>query len=403
MACVLLSLAVAGGELTLRLRGSAVVPGTSIDDDQLTEPCGVAYRRLRRLQSTTTHDPDTGEPVTVAVNSHGLRGPEVAVPKPAGVYRVLCLGDETILGRHVDEPHAMPARLQQLLQAHTRLRVEVLNGGVPGDCPLLAWLRLRHSLLGLQPDLIVLHVDMTDVEDDRRRRRDTRLDASSSPIACPHPFLVRSQRERPWWRNLQLTEWLVRNVGTVGPSASGGSAMTSPVSPTAWLRENPPDWNLYVEQSLSPLEQIQQAADGVGAVVVVATCPQPWQVSADASAEPGVREAAGIAPGLLMTSRRPFDAIVGFAHARNIPCCDTSTAFRECPEPARLYLRNAPVLSRLGHELYARVLSQFLARRLAASQVPGRSPRLELQESSDGGAASPQPGGVTISFGDDRR
>lgn len=398
-ACVLLSLAVAGGELTLRLRNTAA---PAIGGDPLTEHCGVAYRRLSRLQSTTTHDPDTGEPVTITVNSHGLRGPEVAVPKPAGVYRVLCLGDETVLGRYVDEPHTMPARLQQLLQAHTRLRVEVLNGGVPGDCPLLAWLRLRHSLLALQPDLIVLHVDMTDIDDDRRRRRDTRLDSASTPIACPHPVLVRSQRERPWWRNLQLTEWLARNIGAAGQSASSESFMMSSTTSTAWLRENPPDWDLYVEQALSPLERIKQAADGVGAAVVVATCPQPWQVSADASAEPGVREAAGIAPGLLITSRRPFDAIVEFTEALNIPCCDTSTAFRECPEPARLYLQNAPTLSRLGHELYARMLSQFLAKHLAARGVPSQLPRLEIQERSDNGVAPYGPGGVTVSSGESR-
>src|SRR5437870_6885360 len=36
--------------------------------------------------------PDTRERVRISVNSLGLRGKEPAIPKPAGVYRIVCLG-----------------------------------------------------------------------------------------------------------------------------------------------------------------------------------------------------------------------------------------------------------------------------------------------------------------------
>lgn len=398
---LLLIIAVAGSELTLRLahdaRGGAA---SRVGDDPLTAPCDVAYRRLRPLRTILTSQPDTDESIRLVINSHGLRGAETAVPKPAGVYRVLCLGDETVLGPYVDDDHTVPGRLQQLLQAHTSRRVEVLNAGVPGDCPLLSWLRFRHSLMGLQPDLIVVHVDMTDVEDDRRYRRSTQLGAAGTPIACAHPARGHTSGQRPWWRDLRLLDLVLRSVGEAHDRSPAG--LSSDLS-SDWLRDRPDDWNLYVQQTLAPLEQIQQAAAGIGALVVVSTCPQPWQVSAEASSGPGVREAAGVAPGLLIVDRAPFDAVTTFCRTRGLLCCDTSPSFREFPEPARLYLRNAPALSRLGNELYARVLSGFLMEQLAASPARKRGPPTETSPTENRPPSSDQesgqPTGVTISFG----
>ena len=138
-----------------------------------------------------------------------------------------------------------------------------------------------------------------------------------------------------------------------------------------------------MEQSLAPLDEIRRTADGIGAVFIVATSPQPWQVSGDASAGPGVRERLGVAPGLVLTSRQPFDAITGYARARNILCCDTSPQFREFPEPSRLFFRNAASLSRLGNELYARVLSDFIGTHLGTSGDSTAIPPIRISLGGD--------------------
>ncbi|HEX6986047.1 MAG TPA: SGNH/GDSL hydrolase family protein, partial [Planctomycetaceae bacterium] len=345
---------------------------------------GLGHHRLRPLQTTAVRDPDAGDAVEVAVNSHGLRGPEVAVPKPPGVYRVLCLGDETVLGPQLPESLALPAQLKEFLQARTALRVEVLNAGLPGGCPLLAWLRLRHSLLGLQPDLIVLHVDMTDVADDRCYRRRTRVDRADVPIACVHPSLGEAGSERDWWRDLRVTALLAQGLGLVGPTGAAPTA-DEPAAATAWLRDHPEEWGPHVEQSLTPIEAIRDAAAGAGAALVVSTCPQPWQVSLEASAGPGVREAAGVAPGAVLTSRAPFEAITAFAESRGVACCDASAAFGQSPDASRLYFRNAPQLSREGHLLYARILGEFIASRVPVFGGPGNSSGIP---------------GATVTFGD---
>jgi hypothetical protein len=395
-AWVLLSIAAGGTELALRLRES----GAGGETNCLTAPCRLAHHRLAPLQQIVVKGPQTGDAVEIAVNSDGLRGAEVAVPKPPGVYRVLCLGDETVLGPCVNEPKTLPARLSARLQPRTGVRLEVLNAGVPGDCPLLMWLRLRHSLLALQPDLVIVHVDMTDPADDRRYRRCTRLGASGSPVACPHPSIHGIGATRVWWQDLRLTRAVARRLSVLGPAVPEGSApIDEPTAASAWLRESPADWSLYVEQAFSPLEEIRQAAEAVGGFTVVATAPQPWQVSADACAGRGVREACGVAPGTAFTSRAPFEAVLGFAAAHGLPCCDASPAFQAAPSATELFLDHAPQLSPKGNDLYAIALAEFIAQRVAVFGGSPESAGGGQSESPGGGPPANRPDGVTITSG----
>src|SRR5215218_2417388 len=76
--------------------------GQCISDNAATNllqaPCGIAHHRLLPLQQVELPNPDTGTPVVLATNSLGLRGAEIQVPKPTGLFRIICLGDERTLG-----------------------------------------------------------------------------------------------------------------------------------------------------------------------------------------------------------------------------------------------------------------------------------------------------------------
>ncbi len=83
------------------------------------------------------------------ISSAGLRGPERG-PKPAGTRRVAFLGDSSVFGVLVDDPHTFPEQLERLLPG-----IESLNGGVPGFSSEQG-LRRLDDLLPLQPDLLVV-------------------------------------------------------------------------------------------------------------------------------------------------------------------------------------------------------------------------------------------------------
>src|SRR5690606_24310349 len=104
----------------------------------------------------------------LAVNRLGLRGPETTLEKPAGTYRILCLGDSTTFGLFVADSEAYPRRLEAALRADLP-QIEVLNAGVPGFGTHDQLRFLRERAHRLAPDLVV-HLfcqnDLTDIGED---------------------------------------------------------------------------------------------------------------------------------------------------------------------------------------------------------------------------------------------
>ncbi len=94
----------------------------------------------------------------VSINSHGFRGPQFSLAKPSDVVRIAVLGDSMIEAMQVDHQHTFTAQLQQRLQKaiSSESRVEVINCGVAGYGTAQELLMLRHYVISLQPDLILL-------------------------------------------------------------------------------------------------------------------------------------------------------------------------------------------------------------------------------------------------------
>jgi len=114
---------------------------------------------------TTIHNPSAGM-VSTATNSEGFRRPEFPAEKDAGEFRVLCLGDSVTFGLGLRERETYPARLQSELQrfAGNRLRVRVINAGVPGWSSLSA-ARFLEDHRALDPDVIVFWFGMNDAKE----------------------------------------------------------------------------------------------------------------------------------------------------------------------------------------------------------------------------------------------
>jgi len=90
--------------------------------------------------------------VHVSINALGIRGPAIEREKPAGVRRVLVVGDSTVYGHGVDGPQVFSQRL------NTRFgpTVQVLNGGVPGYSSLQTLNLLQMRLMATEPDVLVI-------------------------------------------------------------------------------------------------------------------------------------------------------------------------------------------------------------------------------------------------------
>jgi hypothetical protein len=91
----------------------------------------------------------------LTTNSSGLRGlHEYAPERPAGVRRVLAVGDSFMFGVNLRDEESLPVQLQTILSRHGKW--EVLNLGVPGYGTDQQWLRLQRLGFRYAADVVVL-------------------------------------------------------------------------------------------------------------------------------------------------------------------------------------------------------------------------------------------------------
>ncbi len=331
-------------------------------DQSLLVASAVSHHELRRLLKLTQRANENGPSQLFRVNSLGCRGDEPDLPAAAGTYRILMLGDDTICGTAVGEDETVAARLKEFLSNETTAGIEVINGGIPGYCPLLSWLRFEHDLVKLKPQLVILHVDMTDVADDASYRSLLMIDEVHA--VCTHPTLRLPPRPQPallqFVKQSATASWLFARARRHGPallSVSGTS--TSGESALAWIADSPPDLRLHVRHALSPIELLKEAVENSGGHLLVTTSPVLWQVL-PAKVAPQLSKQCGISGVTPYQSRFPFEVLGHFCEQSQIHFCNASSAFRSGDDAAKLFSADAPVLSRVGMALYAREIARYL-------------------------------------------
>lgn len=106
-------------------------------------------------------------PYRFDTNGQGLRADqEYALPKPAGVRRVLMLGDSFTFGPFLDNHEIASAQLQELLnEPDDADAIEVVNAAMSGWTLADEFAYLREKGLRLEPDLVVVNFYVNDVRE----------------------------------------------------------------------------------------------------------------------------------------------------------------------------------------------------------------------------------------------
>lgn len=98
-------------------------------------------------------------------NSLGYRGEEVAVPKPQGVFRIVCMGGSTTYSASVEDyREAYPYRLQAELREAGYENVEVVNAGVFSYTTIETLVNFETRVLDLDPDLVIIYDGVNDID-----------------------------------------------------------------------------------------------------------------------------------------------------------------------------------------------------------------------------------------------
>ena len=127
---------------------------------------------IRRYQTAPPHFVEnipnahanyTGVPISI--NSLGLRGDEVAIPKPTGTFRILGVGDSITFGHGVRLEDTFLKVLERRLNENAKevIHYEVLNAGSPGG-GLGDYDRfLETKAAQLQPDMVLVGLALNDI------------------------------------------------------------------------------------------------------------------------------------------------------------------------------------------------------------------------------------------------
>lgn len=322
----------------------------------------------RLAPSSTTHHEmlrlsewNTTPAIRVITNSLGLRGPEPSRPKPAGLLRIVLLGDDTILGSHLESQHTVAARLQQFLSGDGT-NVEVINAGVPGYCPLLSLLQFQHELQELEPDLVILHFDMNDVADDAVYRRSLK-DAGEQQICVNNMVTANQLAPSPAIRLVRGSALLRLLQAETGFSAEGAGTlgMADVNERYTWTTTARTDLRLQIQHALTPIDEIANGAKRRGFRFLVATTPTPWQVAASKDF-PELAKRISTNADWPLVEDFPFQILDAACERSAIPFCNATAGFRSFSQPEKLFEKDSTALSGYGSALYAREIASMLLR-----------------------------------------
>jgi len=184
-----------------------------------------------------------------SVNSFGFRGKEFNPIKPAGVVRILSLGDSCTFGTgRLEDQDTYPELLEKSLNKRFGAGVfEVINVGMPGYTVYQGFiLAKQRNLVALRPDLVIICYGWNDHE------RFARADRFSSYQALVKNFLL---------KYFAFYKYLYY-------SYRGGSMRPELDLPKRALRVNPHEYEYYLSRLISLFQD-----NNIKVIVMTA----PWE------------------------------------------------------------------------------------------------------------------------------
>jgi hypothetical protein len=308
----------------------------------------------------------------VKFNTQGLRGPEVSIPKPAGTFRALVLGDSVVEGAQVAEDATMAGRLRtELAMLAGGRRVETVNAGVAGFGTGQQLLFLEREGLAYQPDLIVLVFTIANDPADNSLEvaRRWKLAAERRPFFVLRgdtlelqPFEAPPSEQWSGFRTFLRDNSVVFTtlelwwIGKTVARAQGSVVPPLDAEREVYLNEVGDDWRHAWEVTDALLARIQATADAADVPLLVVLSPSEWQVYDDLWPKlvgTGDQARRRFSPGA------PNDRLTEIAARHGISLLDLRPTFRAeaAAGGTPVIFRNDGHWTEYGHAVAARVVA----------------------------------------------
>jgi hypothetical protein len=310
--------------------------------------------------------------VTYQINSYGLRDRDYPLEKPANTYRILMLGDSYTFGMVFILVDTFSKRLEKKMnEVGGPLHYEVINGGCSSYSPLLEYLFLIHKGLALNPDLVVLNYDFSDVQDDYKYTHIAQFDGEGKPVKVP-PIDVQYYFKElkkgyhssiPFLENSELYQFVMKRVYQVAGERDAplfyqqakiiaGNIEYDRDLP---MREEVGDWKSYFDLSANYLAMIQDLLKSKKIEFAITSYPYGTLISTKEWAIG--RKLRGFDEKVYST--RLFDYLEEFCKDRGIHFLNMTPAFK-ASQVFPLFFPYDGHFTPAGHEVAAESIGKFL-------------------------------------------
>lgn len=342
------------------------------------QPLGVWHHDANGLAlhwpGLVTYLPQFGR--SVSFNSVGMRDREHRVENPAGVFRVLVLGDSFMEALQVPFEASFPSVLERRLEAGAGRPVEIINASVSGwgtddELQYLATYGMRW-----RPDLIVVAMTLhNDISDNARQRFHTVRNGAliAEPRDAVSPLGYALVQLKGFLATRSHAYQLVTRVRRAREMAVEEQHLNSHV---VSLFRQETDEALAGSLRLTSLllERIRVVAGAEASRVVLVLLPLGVQVS-DATFAQFARRVTGTASGLQLD--RPQRVLGRLADDLDIPVIDLLPGFRAWTSSggSGLYMQQDGHWNERGHRLAAEIVAREMIARHFIPPCPSRESR----------------------------
>jgi hypothetical protein len=318
-----------------------------------------------------------GHPYRFTANNEGCRATENYVEeKPKDFYRIALTGDSFTVGLYVDDKETYSYQLQKMLrQSPAEKTWQLYNFGNVSYSPLLYWQQYTHRISRFHPDLFIIAMDNSDIQDDFYYEQDAIFD---------------SQGELQGFKDVHYSFFLgqVRDIGTpeervitlkkkmASPWQSFLGWCTSHLQMGVYIRDyferqgfkkgdiftdrfghnrEGVDWSIHWQRTAKYLDKTVQAAKKDGVPVLILFYPYPHQVN---GTDWPYRVSMGYELGKVYdTPMRQW--LADFAKKEGVDYLDAFDEFRKSGIH-NFSFHDDPHYLPNGHELLAKILFQYL-------------------------------------------
>ncbi len=267
------------------------------------------------------------------INSMGFRDKEYNFKKCKHCFRILMVGDSFTEGGGVQENESFSNLIEVELNKLYNTEIEVINTGISSNSVVLEYLMLKYKLINLEPDMVVLNIDISDIMQDSAYLKEATFSSNMELMAIngcgvtEKDYKIENIFNVKFFKLLNnIADKIIIKLGIKMKTVTRYPKKDIMITNNNYLVSNIKEVNEYWDTTFIYLEQIVNITKTNNVDLIIVTYPWGHQISKDEWSEG--RKAFGFEENKIY-SLNPQRRIMSFCKKKDLTYLDISEKFIE--------------------------------------------------------------------------